>query len=213
MIRRKLLIATAIIASAGITACSDMTAPKKLVPGSLPAAAILAPPQVSAADREGNREHVTVVATIYGRGTSEMTPPGLLTGKTVFYTNAKGVRLLSDHSATGHFTCIDVFGKSSDSGNLNGDVTSWSRDPDGSIVLNITNVTFIPFGPDGKPGTPEPATPLIVTIQKFGGAGVGHWTMVQDGFLWCFESVTSGRIVIFYREEDDRDHGGDRSGR
>jgi len=43
MIRRKLLIATAIIASVVITACSDMTAPKTLVPGVLPASAILAP--------------------------------------------------------------------------------------------------------------------------------------------------------------------------
>ena len=43
MIRRKLLIATAIIASVVVTACSDMTAPKKLVPGVLPASAILAP--------------------------------------------------------------------------------------------------------------------------------------------------------------------------
>ena len=43
MIRRRLLIATAIIAAVVITACSDMTAPKTLVPGVLPAAAILAP--------------------------------------------------------------------------------------------------------------------------------------------------------------------------
>jgi hypothetical protein len=43
MIRRKLLIAAAIIASVVITACSDMTAPKPLVPGVLPASAILAP--------------------------------------------------------------------------------------------------------------------------------------------------------------------------
>jgi len=42
MIRRKLLIATAIIASVVITACSDMTAPKN-DPGVLPAAAILVP--------------------------------------------------------------------------------------------------------------------------------------------------------------------------
>ena len=40
MIRRKLLIATAIIASVVITACSDVTAPKKLVPAGLPAATI-----------------------------------------------------------------------------------------------------------------------------------------------------------------------------
>ena len=42
MIRSKLLIATAIIASVLMTACSDMTAPKKLVPGGLPAATIRA---------------------------------------------------------------------------------------------------------------------------------------------------------------------------
>ena len=40
MIRRKLLITTAIIASVVITACSDVTAPKKLVPAGLPAATI-----------------------------------------------------------------------------------------------------------------------------------------------------------------------------
>ena len=56
MIRRKLLMATVIIASAVLTACSDTTAPKN-DPGGLPAAA---------ADREGNRKHVTVVATIKG---------------------------------------------------------------------------------------------------------------------------------------------------
>ncbi|GAC1656226.1 MAG: hypothetical protein NVS4B3_21780 [Gemmatimonadaceae bacterium] len=42
MIRRNRLIATAIITSVVITACSDMTAPKKLVARGLPAAAVLA---------------------------------------------------------------------------------------------------------------------------------------------------------------------------
>ena len=169
MIRRKLLIATAIIASVVITACSDMTAPKKLVPGGLPAAAILAP-HVAVADREGNREHVTVVATIYARGTSVMTAPGLLRGKTVFSTK---VKLLSDGSATGHFTCIDVFGDPTGAGNINGDVTSWSTDPDGTIVLNITGTFTAYLPPDGHPGTADPADPAIVKIYKFGGAGVG----------------------------------------
>jgi hypothetical protein len=214
MIRRKLLIATAVIASVGVSACSDMTAPKKLAPGGSLAADILASPQVSVADREGNREHVTVMATIYARGTAEMTPPGLLRGKTVFYTNDKGVKLLSDHSATGHLTCIDVWGDPTGAGNIQGDVTSWSRDPDGTIVLNITNVTITAYlPPDGHPGTADPADPAIVKIYKFGGAGVGHWTMSEDGLLFCFETNTSGQMVIVYREEDDRDHGGDRSGR
>jgi hypothetical protein len=44
MIRRKLLIAIAIIASVVITACSDVTAPKTLVPAGSPTAAVLAPP-------------------------------------------------------------------------------------------------------------------------------------------------------------------------
>jgi len=83
MNHHKLLIATTIIASVVITACSDMTAPKKLVPGGLPGAAILAPPQVAAA-------HATVVATIHGRGTAEMDAPGLIRGKTVFFTGPRG---------------------------------------------------------------------------------------------------------------------------
>jgi hypothetical protein len=40
MIRRKLLVATAMIASVGINGCSDVTAPKKPVPAGLAAAAI-----------------------------------------------------------------------------------------------------------------------------------------------------------------------------
>jgi uncharacterized membrane protein len=43
MIRRKLLAASAIVACVIVCACSDLTAPKKLVPGSLAAAATLAP--------------------------------------------------------------------------------------------------------------------------------------------------------------------------
>ena len=44
MIRLKLLIASAIIASVVITACSDVTAPKTLVPAGSPTAAVLASP-------------------------------------------------------------------------------------------------------------------------------------------------------------------------
>jgi hypothetical protein len=65
MIHRKLLIATAIIASVVITACSEMTGPKN-DPGILPAAAMRAP----------HRGPATVVATIDGRGTAEMDAPG-----------------------------------------------------------------------------------------------------------------------------------------
>ena len=47
MIRRRPLILSAIIATALITACSDMTAPKNLVSASLPRATILAPTTVA----------------------------------------------------------------------------------------------------------------------------------------------------------------------
>ena len=55
MICRNLLIATAVIASVVITACSDMTAPKKLVPGGLPAATILASQSGPAISAEASR--------------------------------------------------------------------------------------------------------------------------------------------------------------
>ena len=74
MIRRKLLIATAIIASVVITACSDMTAPKN-DPGVLTAVA----------------RGATVVATINGGGTAEMQLPGLAAG------DRKSTRLNSSH--------------------------------------------------------------------------------------------------------------------
>jgi hypothetical protein len=189
MIQRKLLMATAIIASAVTTACSDTTAPKN-GPGVSPVAAKTA----------------TVVATIKGRGTAEMQPPGLVSGKTVFSTR---VKLQADGSATGFFDCIDVFGSSTLPGDISGEVISWSTDPDGSIVLNVIG-TFVPFlPPDGHPGTSIPAS-FTVKIQKFGGKGVGHWTLaipIGGSRMPCVELLTSGRIVIVYRDDDDRDDG------
>jgi hypothetical protein len=205
MIHRKLLIATAITASLGITACSDTAAPKKLPPGGLPAAAILAP-HGAAADREGNRNAVTVVATINGRGTAVMQMPGKFLGETVFST---GVKLLSDGSAKGDFICIDVFGNSTGPGKISGEVTSWSTDADGTIVLNVTG-SFAPLlPPDGHLGTSTPLS-FIVRIQKFGGKGVGHWTLQNrvKTFLACIELLTSGKIVIVYRDDDHSDHDG-----
>ena len=50
MIRRRPLILSAIIATALITACSDMTAPKNILSASLPRATILAPTTVARAE-------------------------------------------------------------------------------------------------------------------------------------------------------------------
>lgn len=176
MIRRKPLIATAIIASAVIIACSDMTASKNH-PGGLPAAAILAP----------HAGPATVVATINGGGTAEMGPPGFAMGVSSWGT---GVTLLSDGSATGHFDCVDQHADQlTGPGNIFGEATSWSKEGD-VIVLNFIgkNINF----PGGHP-TDQAFT---VKIQRFGGAGVGHWSL-QDptGFIFCWELLTSGQIV------------------
>jgi hypothetical protein len=177
MIRRKLLIATAIIASVGITACSDMTAPKKLVPGGLAAAAIVAPP-------------VTVFARINGGGTAEMQAP-LAAGDSKFGT---GVTLYSDHTASGSFDCVDQHGDAPGfPGNIFGEATSWSMEGD---VIVLTFIGKLVVFPGGHPQ----ATSFTVKIQKFGGAGVGHWTLqdTASGFIFCYEILTSGQIVIRY---------------
>ena len=58
-------------------------------------------------------------------------------------------------------------------------------------------------------------TPLVlsstVTIQKFGGAGKGHWTMSLPAFETpggpptCSEAITSGRLDIDYSNREDED--------
>jgi hypothetical protein len=176
MIRRKLLIATAIIASVVITACSDMTAPKQLVPGGLAAAAIVAPP-------------VTVVARINGGGTAEMqllSPDGQGgSGRSMFGT---GVTLFSDGSATGNFDCVDQHGDATGAGNIFGKVTSWSKEGN-VIVLQVTG-KFV-----NAPGGHPVDISFTVKIQQFGGAGVGHWSLESGGFIFCWELLTSGQIV------------------
>jgi hypothetical protein len=175
MIHRRLLMTTAIVALVITTGCSDTTAPKNLVPGGLPAAAILAPHPGPA----------TVVATINGGGTAEMQPP-LAAGSSSF---GMGVTLLSDGSATGHFDCVDHHGDLPGfPGNVSGEVTSWSMEGT-VIVLNVTG-KLVAF-PGGHPVD----VAFTVKIQRFGGAGVGHWTLEVGGFIFCYELLTSGQIV------------------
>src|SRR5439155_25035711 len=150
MIRRKLLIATALLGSVVITGCSEVTAPQKLVPGGLTAAAILGP--------------ATVVATINGGGTAEMQPPGLAAGRTAF---GMEVTLLADGSATGHVDCVDQHGDNLP-GNIFGEVSSWRMEGQ-VVVLNVTG-KLIRF----PGGHPVPVS-FTLKIQQFGAAGVGHW--------------------------------------
>jgi hypothetical protein len=183
MIRRELLMVTAIITSF-VTACSDMTAPKKLVPGELPGAAILAP----------HAGPVTLVASIHGGGTANMDDGA---GTSHWGT---GVKLYSDGSASGQFDCVDDHGSMPGyPGNVWGRVTSWSLDGQGLITLNVPNSKFVPI----PGGHPLDIFPFKVTIQRFGGAGVGHWTLaIPDGaggwFTVCFETLMNGQIVIRY---------------
>jgi hypothetical protein len=58
------------------------------------------------------------------------------------------------------------------------------------VVLNVTG-KFLPI-PGGHPVDVS----FTVKIQQFGGAGVGHWTLEVGGFIFCYEILTSGQIVI-----------------
>ena len=140
---------------------------------------------------------VTVVGTVSGGGTANMTD--------VVAAGFKGVSsfgfhatLFSDGSATGHFDCVDHMGDPAGyPGNVFGDITSWSNDALG-LHLNVTNGKLVGHGlPLARGGLS-----FTVTIQRFGGAGVGHWTLDAPPFLSpfnggpiCQELLTSGQIV------------------
>jgi len=172
MIRRTLLTATTIIASVAVAACSDMTAPKTLAPDGLPAA--------MAASRAGA---ATVVATINGGGTASM-DDGM--GNTSW---GAGVKLFSDGSASGQFDCVDHHGAAPGyPGNIWGKVTSWRMEGT-VVVLEVVGKVV------GFPGGHPEDVAFTVKIQRFGGAGVGHWTLEIGGFIFCYETLTSGQIV------------------
>jgi hypothetical protein len=129
----------------------------------------------------------SVFATINGGGTAIMQPGGLASGTSSFGFEAT---LFSDGSAKGHFDCVDQMGSPTGAGNIFGDITNWSLNADGSINLQVTGKVL--NIPGGHPG---PAV-FTVTIQTFGGAGVGHWTLSAGGLTFCVELVTSGQISI-----------------
>jgi len=131
----------------------------------------------------------SVVATINGGGTAIMDPNRSdfgLAGTTSFGIHAT---LYSDGTAKGHVNCIDQVG-STLPGNIFGEVTSWEGSLDGRITLNVVG-KFVGF----PGGHPEDVS-FSVTIQQFGGAGVGQWTLSIGGFTACFETMRSGQIVM-----------------
>ena len=110
-------------------------------------------------------------------------------GITTFGT---GITLLSDRSARGHFDCVDHHGDAPGyPGTVFGEVTSWSIDGGGIVSLNVIGKLVVFPG-----GLVLTDLPFTIKIQRFGGAGVGHWTLDAFGFTICFETLLSGQIVI-----------------
>jgi hypothetical protein len=140
---------------------------------------------------------VTAVGTINGGGTAIMADVAAagFGGVSSFAIHAT---LFSDGSASGHFDCVDHMGNPPGyPGNIFGDITSWSKDARG-LHLYVTNGSLVGHGSPKARG----ALAFSVTIQSFGGAGVGHWTLDFPGLASpfnggpiCQELLTSGQIV------------------
>lgn len=162
-----------------------------------------AAPRVTGAIAPPHAGPVTAVAKITGSGTALMKNVG---GTTLWWENQHGITLYSDGSAKGTFYCVDL----PDSppgypGIIWGAVTSWTLD-DGLISLHVPSSTAISWDAPWHWGLHHefPDTPRVpggswrIQIQKFGGAGVGHWTL--DGFIdgvwvtFCEEQVVRGHI-------------------
>jgi len=149
---------------------------------------------------------VTAVAKITGSGTALMTDVG---GTTLWWENQHGITLYSDGTAKGTFYCVDL----PDSlpgypGIVWGNVTRWTLD-DGLISLHVPASLGLSWTAPWHWGlhhafpnvTPSDAGPWRIQIQRFGGAGVGHWTLdVPDGdggwFTFCLEQVTGGKLAL-----------------
>ena len=128
------------------------------------------------------------VAIISGGGTADMDDGE---GPSLFGMNAQ---LLSGGAARGFFECVDQHGDTFP-GNFFGQVSSWSVNGDGQYTFSGIgrNVGFPPFF---FPLIKD--LPFTVTIQSFGGPGVGHWTLDLPDFggTVCWETIVSGQVEI-----------------
>jgi len=95
--------------------------------------------------------------------------------------------LYSDGTATGHVDCVDQMGDTA-VGNIFGEVTRWSMGPYGLTLFVTGKLVNIPGGHPVAANFP-------VTIQRFGGAGVGHWTLGNPASPFCIELLISGQLV------------------
>jgi hypothetical protein len=178
----------------------------------LPASA--AAPRVTGTIPAPHAGDVTAIAKITGAGTAVMTDVG---GHSPWWENESGITLYSDGSAKGAWFCVDL----PDSppgypGAVWGAVTSWTLD-NGLISLHVPSSKAISWdkpwhwGPDHKfpPVKPVDGGSWRIQIQKFGGAGVGHWTLdVLVNGVWvtvCLEQVVRGKIGFKRLSEQGED--------
>ena len=188
----------------------------KLIPAISLAVAMLGLYPVAAAANGGSDDRPEVVGTIHARGASNMMDlvgAGLKAGtcdrlsaaarRCTVSTFSIDVKLFSDHSARGKFDCVDIAGDPLGyPGDIFGDVSSWSQAAEGGpVTLSITDGTLVAI-PGGDPFPTATGLSFTVTIQHFGGAGVGHWTLDVPGLASpfnggpiCQELLSRGRIV------------------
>jgi hypothetical protein len=145
----------------------------------------------------------SISGRVTGAGTSVMTD-GM--GTTAFALDAT---LYANGSARGYVICLDEVGSAPGyPGVIYGPVTSWTRDVKGIVTLHgVAKVVSF------ENGAVLSGVPFTVSVQKSGGAGVGHWTMEIPGVTGptggpiCVELLTSGTITVRW----NRDHEGDSS--
>ncbi len=200
-----------------------------LVPAISLAVAMVGLYPISVAAKSGLEGTPEVVGTIHGRGVAnmmDMVAAGLKGGKCdpvsaaanrcTVSTFSIDVKLFSDHSARGKFDCVDIVGDPLGyPGDIFGDISSWSQSAeDGPVTLYITDGTLVSI-PGGAQFPPVTGLSFTVTIQHFGGARVGHWTLDVpgagnaspfNGGPICQELLSRGNIVgkgEVFRQRDE----------
>jgi hypothetical protein len=108
----------------------------------------------------------SVRARVVTEHPSAHTPGGKIVKplRTLTPTYPIDAQLFSDGTATGFFDCADLAG-STLPGDISGPITSWKK-VDGKITLSGIAHT-----------ARRNNLAYTVAIQKFGGAGKGHWTL------------------------------------